>query len=80
MNRIIKQKATKRIVLGKTLIEQAGLRDEIELIVQEGAIHILSAVKPKGWKILESLGDDAVEGVLDNPSENHNNYLYGAKS
>ena len=79
MEKIIKQKITKRIVLGKSLIEQAGLGEEIEIIVQEGAILILPEVKSNGWKVLESLGSDAVEGVLKDPSERHDHYLYGAK-
>jgi len=79
MEKIIKQKVSKRIVLGKSLIEQAGLGEEVEIIVQEGAILILPRVKSNGWKVLESLGRDAVEGVLEDPSERHDHYLYGAK-
>ncbi len=79
MEKTIKQKVSRRIVLGKSLIEQAGLGEEIEIIVREGAILILPVVKSTGWKLLESLGEDAVEGILENPSENHDHYLYGVK-
>lgn len=78
MNKIIKRKASKRLILGKSLLGQAGIGEEIEIIIQQGAIFILPAVKPEGWKILESLGEDAAEGVLENPSEQHDHYLYGA--
>jgi len=30
-----------------------------------------------GWKLLEKLGENASEGKLENPSERHNEYLYG---
>lgn len=79
MNKTIKRKVSKRIVLGKSLLDQAGIGEEIEIIIQEGVILILPAVKSKGWEILESLGEDATEGVLENPSEQHDNYIYGGK-
>lgn len=80
MTRLIKQNVSNRIVLGKSIIDQAGLGAEIEILVQEGAILILPSVKPKGWEVWETLGKDATEGILDNPSERHNHYLYGEKS
>lgn len=79
MNKIIKQKRSKRIVLGQAILEKARLGKEIEILVQEGAIFILPAVKSKGWKVLESLGKNATAGTLKNPSEHHDDYLYGAK-
>ena len=50
------------------------------MLVQEGAIFILSSVKPQGWEVLETMGNGATEGVLKNPSEKHDHYLYGEKS
>lgn len=79
MEKIIKQKVSKRIVLGKSLIDQAGLGEDVEIIVQQGVILILPAVKSNGWRLLKSLGEDAVDGILENPSENHDSYLYGVK-
>ena len=79
MTKLIKQKVSNRIVLGKSIINQAGLGAEIEILVQEGAILILPSVKPKGWEVWESLGKDVAEGILDNPSERHNHYLHGEK-
>lgn len=69
-----------RLVLGKSILAEAGLGEEIEIIVQEQAILILPAVKRDGWRVLESLGKDAAEGKLENPSERHNHYLYGKKT
>ncbi|MDQ7052304.1 MAG: hypothetical protein Q9P14_05230 [candidate division KSB1 bacterium] len=77
MEKVIKSKSKKRIVLGKNLLEQAGLGEEIEIIVQDGAILVLSAVKPDGWKALQALGEDPGEGNIENPSINHDRYLYG---
>ena len=75
MTKLIKQKVSNRIVLGKSIINQAGLGAEVEIIVQNGAILILPSVKSKGWEVWADMGKDAVEGVLDNPSERHNHYL-----
>ncbi len=79
MSKTIKRKAAKRIVLGRSLLDEAGLGEDIEILVQEGAIFICSAVKPQGWKAWESLGKDAVEGKIANPSERHDHILYGEK-
>ena len=80
MTRLIKQNVSIRIVLGRSIIDQAGLGAEIEILVQEGAIIILPSVKSKGWEVLETMGKDATEGVLKNPSEKHDYYLYGERS
>jgi hypothetical protein len=76
MTKIIRQNVSDRIVLGKSIINQAGLGKEVEILVQDGAIFILPSVKTKGWQVWEKLGSDAVEGALDNPSEKHNHYVY----
>jgi len=76
--RIIKrQNATKQIVLGKSILSEAELGEDVEIIVQSGSILILPAVKKDGWQLLEKLGEDAAEGVLDEPSRKHDSYLYG---
>ncbi len=79
MSRILKQRISNRIVLGKSVIDEANIGQDVEVIIQEGAIFILPAVKRKGWELLKTFGEDAVEGVLDNPSEKHNQYLYGER-
>lgn len=79
MGTVLKQKISNRIVLGKALINEANIGKNVEVIVQDGAIFILPAVRPKGWELLKTLGEDAVNGVLENPSEKHNDYLYGVK-
>lgn len=34
------------------------------------------AIDPEAWAVWQTLGDDAVEGKLENPSINHDRYLY----
>lgn len=75
MSRILKQKINNRLVLGKSIINEANIGEDVEVIIQEGAIFILPSVKLKGWELLKKLGEDAVEGILNNPSENHDQYL-----
>lgn len=79
MGRILRQKINNRLVLGKSIINEANIGEDVEVIIQEGAIFILPSVKLKGWELLKKLGEDAVEGILNNPSENHDQYLYGEK-
>jgi hypothetical protein len=33
-------------------------------------------IDPDAWEVWRSLGDDAVSGQLENPSVNHDRYLY----
>ncbi|WP_448572870.1 hypothetical protein [Trichothermofontia sp.] len=33
-------------------------------------------IDPEAWEVWQTLGDDAVEGKLENPSINHDRYLY----
>ncbi len=80
MTKLIKQKVSNRIVLGKSIINQAGLGAEVEIIIQNGVILILPSDKSKGWEVWEAMGKDAVEDVLENPSERHDHYLYGEKN
>lgn len=77
MKKIQKQNAAKQIVLGKSVLNEANLGKNVEIIVQNGAIVILPAVKKRAWRVLERLGEDAASGVLDQPSSNHDAYLYG---
>lgn len=77
MKKIQKQNAAKQIVLGKAVLSEAKLGKNVEIIVQNGAIVILPAVKKRAWQVLEKLGEDAVEGTLHEPSSKHDSYLYG---
>jgi hypothetical protein len=79
MSRILRQKINNRLVLGKSIINEANIGEDVEVVIQEGAIFILPSVKLEGWELLKTFGEDAVEGILTNPSENHNQYLYGEK-
>jgi hypothetical protein len=80
MRKIRKQNVTKQIVLSKALLSEAGLGRNVEIIVQDGAIFVLPAVKKRGWQLLEKLGQEAVEGKLDQPSRKHDSYLYGKRA
>ena len=77
MRKIHKQNVTKQIVLGKSILNEAKLGKNVEIIVQNGAILILPVARKKGWQALERLGNEAAEGILENPSEQHDLYLYG---
>lgn len=77
MRKIHKQNVTKQIVLSKSLLSEAKLGKNVEIIVQNGAILILPAARKKGWQALEKLGKDAADGILENPVEKHDLYLYG---
>jgi antitoxin component of MazEF toxin-antitoxin module len=76
---VLRQKINNRLVLGKSVISEANIGEDIDVIIQDGAIFILPSVKSEVWDLLKKLGEDAVEGVLNDPSENHNQYLYGEK-
>ncbi|HKJ82177.1 MAG TPA: hypothetical protein VJ954_09145 [Ignavibacteriaceae bacterium] len=77
MNSTIRKKISEGIVLESSILSQAGMQNEIDIEIQEGAIFILPVVKEEDWKVLASIGNDAVEGNLKNPSKNHDRYLYG---
>ena len=79
MNTTVRKKISDDIILDRALLNQAGLSNEIDIVVQDRAILILPAVKEEDWGALELLGKDAVDGALENPSENHDRYLYGDK-
>ena len=50
MTKLFKQKISNRIVLGKSIIDQAGLGAEVEILVQEGAVLILHRLSQKDGK------------------------------
>jgi antitoxin MazE len=56
--------------LPKPLIEEAGLTEEVELRVREGAIVIYSARNPRaGWaEAAEALRERSESGLLDSPT------------
>lgn len=79
MSTVFKQRISKRIVLGKSILDEAQLGQRIEIFVQSGSIIILPAARRRGWEVLGELGKDAKKGALKNPSERHNDYLYGKR-
>ncbi len=62
--------------------EQLELINQLNVLMQTAAAETSSAVEVEpqkqldGWDVFLSLGDDAVEGKLENPSINHDRYLY----
>lgn len=54
-----------------SLFTQAQQAEQISL-----ASPAEEPVDQEGWEVWRSLGDDAVPGRLENPSMNHDRYLY----
>lgn len=68
--RIVRIGNSRGVRLPKPLIEQAGLGEEVELRVQEGAIVIQSAVQPRaGWAAAaQRLAAEQGGAPLDEPT------------
>jgi antitoxin MazE len=68
--RLVRIGNSRGIRLPKPLIEQAGLGEEVELLVQEGAILIQSTTAPRaGWAdAARDLAEAQGIGLLDAPS------------
>jgi antitoxin MazE len=68
--RLVRIGNSRGVRLPKPLIEQAGLGEEVELLVQEGAILIQSATAPRaGWAdAARHLADSESMGLIDPPS------------
>lgn len=56
-----------------TDLSQTKLRPAVVLWVDPQGQE---TIDPEAWEVWRSLGDDAVEGKLENPSINHDRYLY----
>jgi len=71
-------------------LREAGLEENIRVTIEQGEIRLTDIRKdlPKlpspitqetrdaGWKVFQTLGDDAVPGKLTDTSINHDLYLY----
>jgi len=68
--RIVRIGNSRGVRLPKPLIEQAGLGEEVELRVEEGAIVIQSAARPRaGWaEAARQLATERDAGLLDEPT------------
>ncbi len=65
--RLVRIGNSRGVRLAKPLIEQAGLTDDVEITVREGALVITSASSPRaGWAEAAALGQPP--GMLDVPS------------
>ena len=78
MSRTLEQTISNRLVLGKSILTEANLGEKVEIRIQNRSIMILPTIEKKGWNILKELGENAAEGKLENPSVNHDKYIYGA--
>ena len=70
--RLVRIGNSRGVRLPKPLIEEAGLDDEVELLVREGAIVIASAQRPRtGWAAAaKRLRQRGKAGLLDPPVAN----------
>lgn len=68
--RLVQIGNSRGVRLPKPLIEEAGLGDEVELRVREGAIFILAARAPRtGWaEAARVLHERGGSGLLDAPT------------
>jgi len=76
MRRVIKRKIKDKLILGKKLLREAGIEDEVEVIVEKERIILTPVLLEEGWALLQQLGRDAAEGSLKDVSEKHDEYLY----
>ncbi|MBI5360294.1 MAG: hypothetical protein HZA48_06895 [Planctomycetes bacterium] len=79
MNKVLKQRISGGLVLEKSLMDEAAIGNVVEVVVHKKIILILPAIKHQGWKTLKEIGGNAEAGVLRDPSEKHNTYLYKVK-
>ncbi|MEM6435884.1 MAG: hypothetical protein AAF773_18835 [Cyanobacteria bacterium P01_D01_bin.115] len=47
-----------------------------EPFIESGVVQSDANVSHADWALWQSLGDNAVPGILDNPSTQHDRYLY----
>ena len=63
-------------------LKEAGLNDKVQIVIQEGEIHLKRASdtsnlkQEEGWEMFLSLEEDAPTGQITDLSVNHDNYLY----
>jgi antitoxin MazE len=69
-SRLIRIGNSRGVRLPKPLIDEAGLADEVELRVREGAIIISPANGPRqGWaEAAQQLGEHNEDGLVDGPT------------
>jgi hypothetical protein len=64
--------------------EQSLLIEQLNQLLPQAPASELSVASPmesepidsEAWEVWQSLGDDAISGRLENPSVNHDRYLY----
>ncbi len=68
--RIVKIGNSQGIRIPKPLLEQTGLRGEVEMVAQDGSLIIRPARRPReGWAAaFEEMARRGEDSLLDNPS------------
>jgi len=74
--------------IDKRWLQKAGLGSRLQVEMKTGEIRIQTAFKSnkdkgptkKGWSIFQTLGDNAVNGCMEDAAQNHDRYLYGKRS
>jgi antitoxin MazE len=68
--RIVRVGNSRGVRLPKLLLEQAGLRDEVEIHAEPGRIVIESAARPRaGWAdAAREMAAEGEDGLLDEPT------------
>ncbi len=77
----------KGVLIEEALLAEAGIERDYNVEIDAGRIILSSSTQKvveeepteKGWDLWEMLGAKAVPGVLEDPSENHDKYLYESK-
>ena len=71
-SKIIKVGNSRGIRIPRSILEQAGLMDEVEMTVQEGKLIIHAARKPRqGWRAqFSSMAERGDDRLLDEPTSN----------
>ncbi len=71
--RLVRIGNSRGVRLPKPLIEEAGLEDDVELVVRDGAIVIASARRPRtGWAVAaKRLRQRGKDRLLDPPVSTH---------
>ena len=74
----------KGVLIEEALLAEAGIDQDYNVEIDVGKIILSSSSQKvveeepteKGWDLWDMLGSSAVPGVLEDPSENHDKYLY----
>lgn len=77
----------KGVLIEEAVLAEAGIGQDCNVEIDAGRIIVSSSTQKvveeepteKGWDLWEMLGASAVPGALEDPSENHDKYLYESR-